>query len=366
MQFMLANEIIYRLRTIFVAFLCLFIMSCGRSKIVTEEFASSITLEFIQEWSINDISLVPNPRYFGVLDDTSIILADRSTKYIGHFSSNSEFVQKFGGSGRGPGEYSGMDAFALHPNGYVGIADMANARVTITNLNSGHLVYFDFESGWDNQLFWAGDQLILTNAPFRRGANDSVPIAMQSFDYATNTSKELFSFNIPTNPEPNGFIGCMYCKHTITDDLMYITAPSDTSYKVIINDFKSDEVRILSRSGAPLVALTDEEKEQIRSQRAQAASMIGLPPVRTEIPQYRKRINHLFSDHKDRVWVSIEVPKDEPGLFDVFSDAGEYLGSVRLPDASYKLVYSKNDVILFSTGYTDETGWTGRAYRISD
>ena len=360
------STLLSSIKITFSALICLVLVSCEKSESIHAELTADIVLNFIQEWNINEVSVVPNPRHFGILNDTSLVIVDQSTRLITHFSSDSEFIQKFGGKGRGPGEYAGLDAVAINPNGYIGIADMANARLTITNIHTGHLLFFDFESGWNNQLFWVKDQLIMTNAPFRSGSRDSVVITMQYFDYAANTTTEIHSFNIPTNPNPSEFTWCIYCKHTLTDNMSYVVAPPDTTYKVVISEFKSSEMRILTRSGAPLVELTLEEKERVRVQRDRLSSMTGAPPMRSEIPQFRNRINNLFVDHRDRIWVSIEVSENEPALFDVFSTSGAYMGSVRLPDTSYELVYSKNDILLFSTGYTDETGWTGRAYRISD
>ncbi len=78
--------------------------------------------------------------------------------------------------------------------------------------------------------------------------------------------------------------------------------------------------------------LTDEELSLWWEPRA--ASLEGAPEVRAAVdalvPELKPVLTRLATDDEKRLWVGRTAPAGAAPLFDVFDEAGSYIGSVRL------------------------------------
>ena len=73
------------------------------------------------------------------------------------------------------------------------------------------------------------------------------------------------------------------------------------------------------RFAGRLASLLERQPEKLRAAEAVAALMPDFKPV----------LEDIFMDDEGRLWVQRAVPADTPPFFDIFSDDGDYLGSIR-------------------------------------
>ena len=120
-----------------VLLLVIFISSCQsdtKNSELIKNLATPVKLSMVNEWEIKSPEIIPNPGFFGALQDTTLILVDQSLNTINHFHKNGAFIRSFGGSGRGPGEFLNITHVAINTNGLVAVADINNARLSITDV----------------------------------------------------------------------------------------------------------------------------------------------------------------------------------------------------------------------------------------
>jgi len=153
----------YKKLSTIITYLILFSVGCGYKSDESDNIISEAPLEFelINEWAIPALPNIPDPRFFGLLHDGSVIFVDRSANQIIHYSKDSVLINRFGGKGKGPGEFTNIDSAVVHPDGFVAVTDMSNARLTILNIYTGEINQYDYKSGWNNQIYWNNDNLML-------------------------------------------------------------------------------------------------------------------------------------------------------------------------------------------------------------
>lgn len=342
-------------------------MSCEKQPGAADFKPANIKLELIKEWNLSKPELIPDPAHMGFLKDTSIVFVDRSLYHTVHFSGGGELISTLGGRGRGPGEFQSMNDVAVHPEGYVAIADLNSARITITHVYTNDVIYLDLDVGWSTRLSWQNDKLFITNSPFRLGA-ESEPgrgdVLIRYYDLNKKEKIELKRLVLYYDA-PEDQISCTFCNFSFSETMHFYTAPRDTSYRVFRVHPFTDERQLYTRAGAPLVRYTEEERETIRQQRQRAGAMQGSDLGSLPIPEFKRRVVNFFADHHNRVWVSIEVEQGEPALFDVFSKEGNYLGGIHAPHNAATLVYHYGDILVFRFDTENPDLWRGAAYRIA-
>lgn len=245
-----------------------FITSCVYNEDVKVTHTSaSLSLDELTTWEINSPDIIPNPYYTGVLTDGSLIVIDRSLNTINHFDANGDLIQTFGGTGRGPGEYSTITHSVVNPDGRVAVADVKNARITILNTVDDTVVSIDLDNGWHTRLSWISEGLIITNNPFWVGAEsrgDSIPgdIIMRIYDPVTGLKEQFFHLELELEDLPPEQISCTFCDFRFMDDFTFFTSPQDTSYRIYKVDPETHETTLYTRSGVPAVRLTESELEK--------------------------------------------------------------------------------------------------------
>ncbi|HAC15089.1 MAG TPA: hypothetical protein DCE78_03980 [Bacteroidetes bacterium] len=352
--------------SIILTYLLIFGVGCGFKSDESDNIIYEAPLEFelINEWIIPALPHIPDPRYFGLLNDGSIIFVDRSANQIIHYSKESEFINTFGGKGKGPGEFTNIDSAVVHPDGFVAVIDRSNALLTILNINTGETNQYDYKSGWNNQIGWNDNNVILIQMPFR---NPEFRVELSAYDRGTGDYIQLYSFQSPRSNEVvsnESFIGCAFCYFTILDDQSYLTFLMDSTYHVVLNNYADQRVKRFSRPNAPLIRLTDEEIESISMQRQRAAAMTRTTISMNQIPAFRNRVKQTFRDSSHRVWVLLETGPSDDLLLDVFNKEGEFLGWKKSPDQHSKIVFQSGNDFLFEIEPENPDFWHGKAYRV--
>ena len=354
---------------IIFTYLFIFGVGCGFKSDDSDNLLSEAPFEFelINEWNIPALPHIPDPRLFGLLHDGSIIFVDRSANQIIHYSNDGELINRFGGKGKGPGEFTNIDSAVVHMDGFVAVTDMSNARLTILNIYTGETNQYDYKSGWNNQIYWNNDNLMLIQVPFGTTTNSDMLVELSFIDSNSGDYEQIFNFQVPLNNDllsKESFIGCGFCAYTILDDQSYLTFMPDSSYHVILYNYADQNIKRFSRPDAPLVRFTDEEIEMIRMQRQRATSITGNTSSVNQIPTFRKRVLQTFRDSSHRVWVLLETGTSDDLLLDVFNQNGEFLGWKKSPDQHSEIVFQSGNDFLFEIESENPDYWHGKAYRV--
>ncbi len=357
-------------KSIYLLLLIFFLCGCESQKNNKErpkDSDSNIQILPIHEWFIKLPELVPNPRYSGVLLDTSLVLVDRSLHTVNLFDNTGKLIKKFGGTGRGPGEFSEITHATIKPDGKVAVADNKNTRFTIINFHEDSLIVEPYDIGWHTRLHWVSDQLIISNNPFKEGANHPGDIFMRAFDPYSGEKNHLFHLELEWGDhKPEEQISCTFCEHRFMNDQRFFTSPQDTSYRIYRVDPNKNETILFTRAGIPAVEYTEEEREELKDQRRRAQQITGMNSGEDDIPTHKRRFIDFFPDKKGRLWALINPKHGESPRFDLFSPEAEYIGSIQAPDRINNVQFVAENQIMFSFELDDPDIWIGALYQILD
>lgn len=353
--------------------LILFIVTfCGcdsqeAQRIATENLYADIQISPIHEWIIQLPEAVPNPRFSGVLSDTNLVLVDRSLHTINLFDNTGKLIKKLGGTGRGPGEFSEITYATINPDGKVAVADNNNARFTIINLLKDSLIIEPYDIGWHTRLFWTSDHLIISNNPFKEGADHPGDVFIRSFDPSSGEKDHVFHLELEWGDHiSEEQISCTFCEHRFMNDKSFFTSPQDTSYRIYKVNPTTDETILFTRIGIPAVKYTEDEREELKHQRRSAHQITGLNLDNDNIPTHKQRFIDFFPDTKGRLWTLLNPTEGEPPTFDIFSYDAEYIGSIHAPDRVQNVQFVPDKYILFNFESDDPDVWKGTLYQIID
>lgn len=319
-------------------------------------FPASVQFELVKEWNLSQIERIPNPGWAGVLNDSSLVVIDRSLYTINHFDMDGNLIQSFGGEGRGPGEFSNITHAAIHPEGRIAVADISNARITILDLFDETITTTELEAGWHTRLTWVSDELVITNYPFRIGQSQPGDIIMRQLNPVSREKQEFYHLELEMEDPPFEQISCTFCEFRFQEDLSFFTSPQDTSYRIFKVNPESGEQTLFSRSGIPAIELTEQELEERQQQRRRQAQMTGIPVDELGISTHKRRFANFFTDHQGRLWALLNTSVGESFRFDLFSPEAKYIGSLNAPEGMESIEFSWDDRVLirFDDGQDNE------------
>jgi len=353
-----------------VLLLVIFISSCQsdtKNSELIKNLATPVKLSMVNEWEIKSPEIIPNPGFFGALQDTTLILVDQSLNTINHFHKNGAFIRSFGGSGRGPGEFLNITHVAINTNGLVAVADINNARLSITDVYNETTSTHQIDSGWHTRLHWVSDKLVISNYPFKMGGTNPGDIFMRLFNPVTGEKNPFYHLDFEGEDDPfQGEISCTFCEHRFRNDQSFFTSPQDTSYRIYKVDPNTDETVLFTRSGVSAVKYSEQEREELQDQRQRAQQLTGLDSSGDDIPTHKRRFIDFFPDNEDRLWALVNPIDGEIPTFDLFSPDAEYIGSIKAPDRVQNVQFVSDNYILFSYESDDTDIWKGALYQILD
>lgn len=329
-----------------------------------ENLDAPVSLERVNSWSIHAPELIPNAVDFGALQDYSLVIIDRSLNTINHFDAEGNHLETRGGEGRGPGEYQTIIASDINPDGRVAIADLNSARITVLSLYDDEEVTFSYNTGWNPQLQWTRQGVVILNHPFTIMATHPGDILMRLYDTETNEKEEFYHMDLVMSDPPFEEISCTFCRFRFLDDLNFFTAPQDTSYRIFRVNPETEEETLFSRNGVPPVAYTEEEREELAENRARGLQAAGMDPGEYRAPQFRNRFRDFFPDDSGRLWAVLNGPADEPARIDIFSPEADYLGTLKGPERAGSIRYTKGGYLLVRYMNDDPDIWEGGLYRV--
>lgn len=103
------------------------------------------------------------------------------------------------------------------------------------------------------------------------------------------------------------------------------------SYRLTRTAESGDTVVVIEAALAALPVTSEDRSEYIqRTVDMDPGLQRGAEEVADLMPDVKPVVEGLFLDDEDRLWVQRAVPSGTPPFYDLFSRAGDYLGSVRL------------------------------------
>lgn len=103
------------------------------------------------------------------------------------------------------------------------------------------------------------------------------------------------------------------------------------SYRLVRRGEGGDTLMVIEAS-LPRVPVTSEDRssyvQEIVDRRPE--ELRAAEAVAVLMPDFKPVLEDMFMDDEGRLWVKRAVPADTPPFFDLFSDDGDYLGSIRL------------------------------------
>lgn len=329
-------------------------------------FDAEVALDRVHEWEIENPGVIPNPRFAGLLSDGSLIIIDNSLHTINHFDPDGELIAHFGGVGNGPGEFAQITHAAVNPDGRVAVADLSNARITVTDVYEGSHTFSDFSPGWNTQLSWTDSGLIVLGHPFGKMGTDPGDIFFWMLDPETGEMDDLYQLDLEMQDPPYEQISCTFCAFKFQNDGAFFTTPQDTSYRAFRVNMATGEQTLFTRPESEPVALTEKEKEQSAERMAESARITGMELPDRDIPTYKRRFIDYFPDHEGRLWILMNVAEGETHRFDLFSSEAEFIGSVPLPEdavAGMPIPGPGNRLMLYHES-EDPDVWKAAIYQI--
>jgi hypothetical protein len=360
------KNIYYKLIITICVFIALSIFnSCGSNDQYAQEFKRApYSLQKINEWKINKPEVLPTPYYFSSLKDGSLIVIDVSLMTINHFDKEGNLIQIIGGKGRGPREFTQMTSVAINKKGYVAIADQGIARLSIFSIFDDQYLIENFELGWNTQLHWSNDSLIILNSPFRINGTNPGDITMRLYNFNSRSKDEFLHFNIDSLNNQSEQKSCTFCKFRFAKNLTFYTSPQDTSYQIYKFNPQTGEERLFSRKGLPSLEYSESEREKIVEVREWVMQRSGVELGDFMPPTHRNRFMDFFPDENGRLWV---IPNVKPGnslYFDIFSEDAEYLGSTEIPDNAEIINYVGDGEVIIKYLNKDLNIWEAGLYRV--
>jgi hypothetical protein len=278
-----------------------------------------------------------------------ILVADRDAPALRRFDATGKSLWSGGTRGSGPGEYQLIFHATFLPNGGVAVVDMTSRRVTTLApdhrvASTTQLSHFATTAGSD----FSGN--IVTAAEGPRGTLEIVRWRGGTVaPFGAQGSAALVAQNASVAISPSGVVAAFV---------------NGAEYRIVRFDSAGTRLPDLTRS-IERVRRTNEEEAELRARAARGAAMVaaelrgrgGNPRPTPAFPESERSLkphaatDGIRYDPSGRLWVRTMRGDGASTVFDIFSPAGTFSGSLTLPVAvkvfalggNYLVTASDND-----------------------
>ncbi|MBP6772330.1 MAG: 6-bladed beta-propeller [Gemmatimonadaceae bacterium] len=351
-------------------------------------------VKLTQVWAIGQVD-GPDEIAFGRVDNATVDARGRMYVYdsndgqIRQYAPDGKFVRNIGRKGKGPGEYEWVFGMDIADDSLLTTFDLNNARVSYFAPDGKLRTSFTdprLTTGFDGIFVVDRRGLAYVGVP-RRGARGeqmdelagaSRPsVLMLRKDGTTADSLDLPP-RISSAPRTRFYLltadggnsNFQVESHSATLRSGGYVFGNGDAYRFVIRPL-TGPVRVVERASSS-VAVGSEERANWRVYGDYFTAQSGGRNA-YEIPATKPVFRNLFTDHDNRIWVSLyaraqklDLPPRPAGdkrplllwqqraTYDVFTTQGEYLARVELPARSRMLASRGNRLWVLSKGADDE------------
>jgi hypothetical protein len=351
-------------------------------------------VKLTQVWAIGQVD-GPDEIAFGRVDNATVDARGRLYVYdskdgqIRQYAPDGKFVRNIGRKGQGPGEYEWVFGMDIADDSLLTTFDLRNARVTYFLPDGKVRTSFTdprLTTGFDNIFVVDRRGLAYVGVPQRgargeqldEGAANSRPMILMRRKDGTTADSLSLPPRLTSSPRTRFFLMTadggnnnfqVDSHHATLRSGGFVFGNSDR-YRIMIRPL-TGAVRVVERAATP-VAVGGEERANWRAWADYfAAQNQGRSPA--DIPDTKPLFRDLFTDHDNRIWVSLYAPAEKIALpprpagdkrpllvwqqhatYDVFNTQGDYLARVVLPMRARILASRGNRLWVLAKGADDE------------
>ncbi|MDA3837478.1 MAG: 6-bladed beta-propeller [Candidatus Delongbacteria bacterium] len=275
--------------------------------------------------------------YFTVDSKDNIFIYDESKVKVNKFDNAGNYIQNFGGSGTGPGEFR----YAM------GLACL-NDTILVFDTNSRKLNKFNTDGKFYgtsvmnskvslfNKLYVANENIWCHRLSFKRDGDDlEMYKLIEIRDNHFNVLTVIDSSSIEYPPKSVKEELSISKAIAVSKDQIYMTDKGDCfTFKISVLNESGDLQKVIRKKFARM-KISDKEKE-LNTKEMQSKGFLETEEHLEEylkILDYKPAIRWIHVDKYDRLWVNesrhIEDPSDNRMKFSIFKD-GIYLNSALL------------------------------------
>ena len=286
--------------------------------------------------------------------DGTIFVLDYQAREVRAFDSDGRYLRTIVRRGEGPGEIAAANGIVLLGDTLLWIHDHGNWRIIGVDLAGEQVRQFDkpvlsYGAIWDGVFdnhgrYWRDDSHTDDEPPYppppgwnsttwRRyykfydlssGAVDSVYLGERSY-------RSFYAHY----RDPSGRLqwltpGFQAYEATVVNPSGGFWRANTAAYRIARTDEGGDTLVVIE-SGMPALPVTEEDRsafvEEVVEDGPEARR--AAEEVAALMPEVKPVLSHMFVDDEGRLWVKRVTPADAPAFFDLYSEGGDYLGSVR-------------------------------------
>lgn len=332
-------KIIYKYLCVFISILVSY--NCSNGKKYTISYKDGIKIihnykpQKIVSVKLDEVLTIPNskdvflnnPYVFNIDSFENVYVFDYYDLKIKKFNKDGFFIESFGKIGIGPGEYSVFSSFFIFNNN-IFIIDNDQKIMIQYDLNGNFVknirlskIPYNLKQVSSNNIFGSSFDYIKTKHGYIQAMNLSI------YDKTLTMQKTVENIKIPFNPKKptkanplNTFYS--YCTNK---GYIYLAKNSYNSYEIDVFNEKGKIKEIIKKSYRKVLFTPEEYKEAKKT----INNLSNIITDKNSI-EYKKSINGIFIDSKNRLWVCSSEEKNKIGSkFDIFEN-GILLGSCKL------------------------------------
>jgi hypothetical protein len=344
---------------IHILFLILLI-SCGRSDSSSTEVPQlNIEFELVHEIEPTDEYPYTMTRA-AIWEDGSVTVTDMRQNKIYLFDETGQFLKTIGREGSGPGETRRISEIFTIDDERFGVYDIQQNKVLIFDKKGSHLGDVLPGSSPGRTFVTNRNSVITTRVEgFRSGT-----FSLQRIDPETLNIDVLYQTEIEEN-NPESFT-CRQCPYTVDGNGNMYIAKGDTSYVIRKIDIDGNHIGDISRTDKSANLKTTEEREQERQNHIDMMNRAGISGMpQQEINPYKTRIQAMYTDHENRLWVRVSGTDDSNNYYDIYDlDNDRLIGE--FTDTLKTTVFDFNGQFILSSRFDEEIGVIYRILKIKE
>lgn len=340
--------------------LSIFLISCGRSDSKTTEVQQlNIEFELVHE-------IVPTDEYpcsmtrAAIWEDGSVAVTDMRQNRIYLFDETGQFLNTIGREGSGPGETRRISEIFIIDDERFGVYDIQQNKVLISDKHGSHLGDVLLGSSQGRTFVTNRNSVITTRVEgFRSGT-----FSLQRINPETLNVDVLYQTEIEEN-NPESFT-CRQCPFIVDGNGNMYIAKGDTSYVIRKIDTDGNHIGDIRRTDTSANQKTSEEREIERQNHIDMMNRAGISWMpQPEIKPYKARIQALYTDHENRLWVRVSGSDDSHNYYDIYDlDNDRLIGE--FTDTLKTTVFDFNGQFILSSRFDEEIGLIFRILKIKE